>query len=80
MTDYAKKGHHDGLRQAETFLGVEYSVDQRNAYEWLGNVVKDGRKVLESHGVGAKEVEAWDTACRISFLLATIKQRNGGFL
>jgi hypothetical protein len=80
LSDHRKAGYITALQQAAVFLRTASPINQRIAYERLDKVVKDGRKILESEGVGQDEVETWDTMFRIAFLLATVKERNAGLL
>jgi hypothetical protein len=80
MVDYRKDGYITGLHQAAILRRSVPTITQRTAYEWLDNMVKEKRRQLEENGIGERDVELWDTACRIGFLLATVEDRNKGLL
>jgi len=43
---------------------------------WLDGVVAEGRRKLRERNVADADIEIWDNACRIMFLLATLSERN----
>lgn len=78
--DQRQAGQAVGRYEAALFLRATKSVDQPAAYAWLDRIVADGRRKLRSLGVADAAIEIWDNACRIAFLLATVRERNRGLL
>jgi hypothetical protein len=79
-TSQREAGHAAGRREALQFLCVTKNVDQPGAYAWLARAVTDGRRLLVADNVPDREIEIWDNAYRIAFLLSTLKERNRGLL
>jgi len=47
-----------------------------SAYAWLDRAIADGRRTLRARNVPDTHIEIWDNACRIAFLLSTVRERN----
>jgi hypothetical protein len=57
-------------REARLLLSAEGPGRSfRDVLERLDRVVADGRRELAARRVPARDIEAWDTSCRIMFLL-----------
>jgi hypothetical protein len=67
-----------GAREAELFLASPAAAVEPcfSAYDWLDRVVADGRDKLRAADIPDAQIETWDTACRIAFLLSTVRARN----
>jgi hypothetical protein len=68
-----KEAYWRGRREARLFkLAVGKAFDRKyreRAYDWLNTAIDDGRAELEAQHALGREIEAWDMACRIAFLL-----------
>jgi hypothetical protein len=53
-------------------LALGNGFDRAKAIDWLNAAVSEGRAELEAQRATEREVEAWDMACRIAFLLEMI--------
>jgi hypothetical protein len=73
-----ESGRAVGAREAELFLTSPAAEVEPffSAYAWLDRIVADGRRTLRAHNVPDIHIEIWDNACRIAFLLSTVRQRN----
>lgn len=76
-----------GRREAQRFMSSVPNImnrtaerNQRDAYDWLEAVVQNGRTVLLESRASDAEIELWYKACRIMFLLSTIRARNVNLL
>jgi hypothetical protein len=63
-----------GANEAELFKGAVGKVifDRQQAIEWLNKAIEEGRAELASQHAWERELEAWDTSCRIAFLVAIV--------
>jgi len=65
-----KDAHDRARREARLFLSTEGPHRSfRDILARLDRVIADGRREFAARGVAAKDIEAWDTSCRIMFLL-----------
>jgi hypothetical protein len=70
-------GYATGVREAGRFLSsTEPGFAQPVAYQWLDKIIAEGRGKLREASTPGPLIEAWDNACRIMFLLATLNERN----
>ena len=68
-----KEGALCGRREAKLFrLALGTTADRAKAIDWLNNAVSEGRAELEAQHALEREVEAWDMACRVAFLLEIV--------
>ena len=72
-----ENGYAAGEREARLFLSsTAPGFEQPVAYQWLDRIVADGRRQLRERNASDREIEIWDNACRIMFLLETLRERN----
>jgi hypothetical protein len=71
-------GIETGRAEARLFISSPAATIEPyfTAYEWLDRVIAAGRVELQGRNVPCEEIESWDNACRIAFLLATVSKRN----
>src|SRR5215210_6335665 len=70
-----ERGYATGVQEARRFLdSTEPDFEQPVAYVWLDRIVTEGRRTLREAGTPDQEIEIWDNACRIMFLLATLRE------
>ena len=73
------EGYYCGFRESKLFkLAAGESFTQGQAFDWLSNVVDEGREELTLQHASEHEIEAWDLSCRIAFLLEIAPRRRGG--
>ena len=73
MRRACKEGILRGRREAKLFRLAFGSAGARaKAIGWLNNAVSAGRAALEAQCALEREVEAWDMACRVAFLLEIV--------
>jgi len=59
-----------GAREGRLFVGAAGpNASFRDVLDRLDQLVAGGRRELAAKGVPAREIEDWDTSCRIMFLL-----------
>ena len=64
------EGFLRGAREGKLFkLSVGKVFDRQQALDWLDNVIDEGRSELADQHAWEREIEAWDMACRIAFLV-----------
>ena len=67
------EGYVRGAREAKQFkAAVGKVLERERAVDWLNNAIYDGRADLQAQNVAKREIEAWDTSCRIAFLVAIV--------
>src|SRR5690242_603841 len=73
-----ESGGSMGAREAELFLASPAAKREPffSAYDWLDRVVAEGRCKLRADNIPDAQIEIWDNACRIAFLLSTVRARN----
>jgi hypothetical protein len=66
-----EKGHAKGLAEGKAFLLAmgKKNFQPQEVHSWLSNVIVRGRAELEAQHALDHEIEAWDMACRVMFLL-----------
>jgi hypothetical protein len=68
-----KEGILRGRREAKLFsLTAGTAAGRAKAIDWLNTAVSKGRAELEAQRALEREVEAWDMACRVAFLLEIV--------
>jgi hypothetical protein len=68
-----REGAWRGRQEGKLFrLGVGKKTDRCKALDWLSAVADDGRGELVAQNATEREIEAWDMACRIAFLLEIV--------
>lgn len=69
-----REGFTCGSREAKLFrLAIGQAVFTRDqAHSWLNTVIDDGRAELEAQHALEREIEAWDIACRIAFMVEIV--------
>ena len=68
-----KEGILRGRREAKLFsLAVGTAADRAKAIDWLNTAVSEGRAELEAQRALEREVEAWDMACRVAFMIEIV--------
>jgi hypothetical protein len=67
-------GYTTGAGQAQLFKLAMGNVvfERKQALDWLNAAIDKGRSELESQHAFEREIEAWDTSCRIAFLVAIV--------
>ena len=76
-----QQGGDTGVLEAARFLRcASKPISQNEAYARLGQIILDGRRRLRDQNVSDRDIETWDNACRIMFLLSTVNERNAGML
>jgi hypothetical protein len=68
-----REGAYDRARREARLLLSAEGPDRpfRHTLERLDRVIAEGRRELAAQRVPARDIEAWDTSCRIMFLLIT---------
>jgi hypothetical protein len=80
VTRLAQLGYDTGTREAARLLSrASRPISQKEAYE-LSEIIRDGRQRLLDQNLSDLDIEVWDNACRIMFLLSTVRERNSGML
>ena len=71
-----------GKAEAKAFLRSSAATVEPyfSAYDWLGRVIAANRLELKRRNFSDADIELWDNACRITFLLATLRKRNEDLL
>ena len=66
-----EEGHAKGSAEGKLFLLAmgKKQFQPQEVHNWLSKVIADGRAELEAQHALDSEVEAWDMACRVMFLL-----------
>ena len=68
-----KEGVLRSRREAKLFrLAVGAAADRATAIDWLNTAVSEGRAELEAQRALEREVEAWDMACRVAFMIEIV--------
>jgi hypothetical protein len=63
-------GYAHGGREAKLMLlALGKRFEQSQAIGWLNTVIEEGRAALLAQRAIYREIEAWDTSCRIMFLI-----------
>jgi hypothetical protein len=71
------EGHAKGLAEAKLFLlATGKNFQPHEAYDWLTELIAEGRAELEAQQVMDREIEAWEMSCRIIFLLIARRDRT----
>jgi len=69
--------YDEGAREGRLFMGAaDPNASFRTALDRLDQVVAAGRRELAAKRVPAREIEDWDTSCRIMFLLTAWEPRQ----
>ena len=65
------EGHAKGSAEGKLFLLAfsKTNFQPHDVQDWLSGVVAQGRVELEAKHALDQEIEAWDMACRVAFLL-----------
>ena len=67
------EGSWRGSQEAKLFvLAAGKALNRAKAMYWLTTAIDDGRDELEAQRATAREVEAWDMACRVAFLIEIV--------
>jgi hypothetical protein len=62
------EGYARGAQEARLCrLATGRQIERKQALDWLNTVIEDGRIDLQAQHASEREVEAWDTSCRIMF-------------
>jgi hypothetical protein len=66
-----EEGHARGSAEGRLFLRAlgKTKFSPHEVHDWLSRVVAEGRAELEAENAVDREIEAWDMACRVAFLL-----------
>jgi hypothetical protein len=68
-----REGAWRGIQEAKLFrLALGKEADRWKAMDWLNTAVDEGRAELVAQHATQLEIEAWDMACRIAFLLELV--------
>lgn len=68
-----QEGAFRGAQEGKLYrMAVGKGPDRSKALDWLGNAIDEGRTELVAQHASEREIEAWDMACRIAFLLELI--------
>jgi hypothetical protein len=68
------EGYARGATEAALFMRAvgKTNFGRQQAIDWLNKAIADGRAELESQHAWEREIEAWDMAGRIAFLVAIV--------
>jgi hypothetical protein len=66
-----EEGHAKGSAEGKLFLRAfgKTKFQPHEVRDWLSQVIAQGRAELEAQHALGQEIEAWDMACRVAFLL-----------
>jgi hypothetical protein len=65
-----QSGYAHGGREAKLMLfALGKRFEQSQAIRWLNTVIEEGRADLLAQRAIDREIDAWDTSCRIMFLV-----------
>ena len=66
-----EEGRAKGSAEGQLFLRAfgKTKFQPHEVHDWLSRVVAQGRAELEGQHALGQEIEAWDMACRVAFLL-----------
>lgn len=66
-----EEGHARGAAEGRLFMQAigKTKFQPHEVHTWLSRVVAEGRAELKAQNELDREIEAWDMACRVAFLL-----------
>ena|ERR1700752_4472923 len=66
-----EEGRARGSAEGRLFLRAfgKTKFQPHEVHDWLSQVVTEGRAKLEAENALDREIDAWDMACRVAFLL-----------
>jgi hypothetical protein len=65
-----KEGYARGAREARLFrLATAAAFQREQALDWLNTAIDDGRADLQDQRALEREIDAWETSCRIMFMV-----------
>jgi hypothetical protein len=68
------EGKLRGAQEARAFrLASDKDFRRDQALDWINAVIKEGRRELQAQHALEGEVEAWDIACRIMFMVMIVR-------